>query len=329
MSEFKIEIVPIKLEIHPNADSLSIVHVGKYQVVVRTEDWKDKTEGIYIPPDSVVKNIEPFKFLFKPNDGSDKEYRITAKRFRQYISMGLLVPICFGLTNNDDIAEMLQIKHWNLPLELSTSGECISPPKLYIPIYDVESWYNYPDVFEENEPIYVTEKLHGCQGRFVFHDNEIFCGSKREWKKSDQKNVWWQSLKRHPEIEKFLKENPDTVVYGEIFGDVQDLKYGREKGEVSIRIFDIYNMKGDNTFLNYYELVQTAIDNWLTLVPVLAVKKYDEDSLIAEGNSEVYGCENQIREGIVIKPVYEQYDPKVGRVILKKVSNEYYERRNK
>ena len=36
-----------------------------YQVCVRTEDWQDEycKLGVYIPPDSVVPDIEYFKFL--------------------------------------------------------------------------------------------------------------------------------------------------------------------------------------------------------------------------------------------------------------------------
>ena len=56
MSIFQVEIVPVILEPHPFADSLSIVKIYNYTVCVRTEDWKDKSIGAYIPPDSVVPN---------------------------------------------------------------------------------------------------------------------------------------------------------------------------------------------------------------------------------------------------------------------------------
>lgn len=57
MSIFKVEVVPITLEPHPNAETLSVVKVFDYAVCVRTADWKDKLLGAYIPPDSVVPNI--------------------------------------------------------------------------------------------------------------------------------------------------------------------------------------------------------------------------------------------------------------------------------
>ena len=63
MSNHSCDVVQVKLEEHPNADSLSIVRVGGYQCIVRTEDWKDGDLAVYVPPDSVVPDTEAFAFL--------------------------------------------------------------------------------------------------------------------------------------------------------------------------------------------------------------------------------------------------------------------------
>lgn len=55
---------------HPDADSLSIVHVGPWVIVVRTEDWESIDKGVYIQPDTLVPNRPPFGFLF------DKSFKI-------------------------------------------------------------------------------------------------------------------------------------------------------------------------------------------------------------------------------------------------------------
>ena len=39
MSEHRVEVVPVVLEQHPNADKLSIVKVRGWQCVVATSDW--------------------------------------------------------------------------------------------------------------------------------------------------------------------------------------------------------------------------------------------------------------------------------------------------
>lgn len=81
---------------HPNADSLSIVQIGGYQCVVKTQDFKEGDLAYYIQPDSVVPAEPPYEFLW-----ADKEFegevpakyrRITARKFRGEWSEGLLMP---------------------------------------------------------------------------------------------------------------------------------------------------------------------------------------------------------------------------------------------
>lgn len=51
MSEHKVDVVTVKLEKHPNADSLSIVKVLGYTVCTRTAGWTDGQLAAYIEPD--------------------------------------------------------------------------------------------------------------------------------------------------------------------------------------------------------------------------------------------------------------------------------------
>jgi hypothetical protein len=49
-STHRVEIVPVNLEPHPNADTLSIVRVfDGYTCVVRTADWEGVPFAAYIP----------------------------------------------------------------------------------------------------------------------------------------------------------------------------------------------------------------------------------------------------------------------------------------
>ena len=87
MSDHRCEVVPVVLEKHPNADSLSVVKVfDGYTVCVRTADWEGVDKGVYIPPDSVVPDTEQFKFL-------EGHLRIKAKKLRGINSYGMLVPV--------------------------------------------------------------------------------------------------------------------------------------------------------------------------------------------------------------------------------------------
>ena len=116
-STHRVEVVPVTLETHPNAETLSIVRVWSYTVVVKTADWQGLTRGAYIPPDSVVPDNETFAFL-------GGKTRITVRRFRGVISYGLLVPAPEGAQIGDDVAERIRVTHYGVthyepPLQLS------------------------------------------------------------------------------------------------------------------------------------------------------------------------------------------------------------------
>ncbi len=315
MSIFKVEIVPVKLEPHPNADTLSIVKVFDYAVCVRTADWQDKTMGAYIPPDSVVPNNEKFAFL-------DGKTRIKVRKLRGVVSMGLLVPAPAGSVVGDDVTELLGVTHYEPPLQnAKTGGEVESPPQgIAAPAYDVENMLRFASLFQENEPVHVTEKIHGANSRYVFHDNRMWCGSKNEWKKQDDENLWWRALSQNPWLENYCRNNAGDVVYAEVFGSVQSLRYGLKPGIYQIRVFDILR---NGKFLSVDTLL--AIPD-IKLVPSLGIHPFDLEKLkvMAEGNSLIEGA-NHIREGVVVRPMTERYTNEIGRLQLKIISNAYLE----
>jgi len=133
IANHRVEVVKItELIKHPNADSLSIVKIAGYQVVVRTDDFKVGSLAYYVPPDSVVPQTEEFRFIWEGHqeepDGSvrEKHRRITARRFRKEWSEGLLMPMPEGVVAQpgDNLADMLGITHYNPPEEpVGTKGE--------------------------------------------------------------------------------------------------------------------------------------------------------------------------------------------------------------
>lgn len=317
-STHKVEIVPVVLERHPNADSLSVVRVfAGYSCCVRTADWEGVTLGAYIPPDSVVDSTRPeFAFLA----GHE---RIKVKKLRGIVSMGLLIPAPGGACLGDDVAEHFGVTHYEPPLPMSTGGEAESPPPGYRPAFDVDSLRRYAHVFEPGEPVVVTEKIHGASARFAYHEGRMYCGSKTEWKREEEKNIWWRALRANPQIETFCKFHPELTVYGEVYGPVQDLKYGTGKNDVCVAVFDL--LVGQ-TWLDAEEAREVGKD--LPWVPLLHSSfPFDLEAILqmAEGPSLVPGA-NHLREGVVVKPIIERTHPEVGRVCLKIVGNGYLER---
>lgn len=317
-STHKVEVVPIKLEPHPNADSLSIVRVfDGYTCCVRTADWKDGDLAAYVPPDSVVDSSRPeFAFLA----GSE---RIKVKKLRGIVSMGLLVPAPSGANIGDDLADYFGVRHYEPPLpRMFTGGKAENPPEGYRPKYDLDSLRRYAYVFEPGELVWVTEKMHGASARFCWHNDRMYCGSRSEWKREDENNLWWKVLRVHPEIQEFCQKNLDITLYGEVYGQVQDLRYGTGKGEVRFAAFDL--LRG-STWVDPQEARE--IGNVLPWVPFISCRPFDLEVILslAEGESFVPGA-NHVREGIVVKPIQERNHPEIGRICLKVVGSGYLER---
>lgn len=318
MIEHTAEVIEVtELINHPNADSLSLVMIGDYQCVVRTADWKVGDLAIYIEPDTIVPETEEFAFL-----GTHR--RIKARKLRGQWSMGLLIPAPDGAKIGDDFWEQLGLTHYEPQAQghFSTGGDNVTPPPGFFPKYDVLNFRKYSHLFEEGEEVIVSEKTHGASSKFVCIDDEIYASSRNFWKKRDDNNLWWKALAQNPSLEKWLRANQNLCVYGEVFGQVQNLKYGAKNGEIFFAAFDI--LRG-HQWLDFDEAHEIGAS--LPWVPLVYRGPFDKDRILAfaEGDT-LYPNAGNIREGAVVKPIHERVDPKIGRVQLKIISNKYLEK---
>jgi len=325
MSSHRVDVVPVVLEPHPNADSLSIVRVFGWQVVVRTADWNGVTAGAYIQPDSVVPATPEYAFLGE----REKDRRIRVRKFRGTISQGLLVAAPDGSSIGDDVAETLGVIHYEPPLQgTGTGGEAESaPPMIYASKYDVENLRRYCDLFIPGEPVVATEKIHGANARFVWSASEsrMYCGSRGEWKRPSGINLWWQALERHHGIEAFCRAHSDVVLYGEVFGKVQSLRYGAVPGnDIFFAAFDVYER--GNWWPHDSARDRTA-PYGIRWVPEVYRGEFNLAELLAlSDGASLWPEANHPREGIVVKPLPDRESEVIGRLQLKIVSDAYLEK---
>ena len=331
MSKHSINVVRVYLKKHPNADSLSIVNVRGWQVVVKTEEWQDGQLGVYIPPDYVVPERTEFEFLRRYCSIVDgkcqdetkvmKGYRIKVKKLRGELSQGLLIPAPPGCKEGDDVMELLGIGHYEPPLPVTFYGESERPPSIPIPCYDVEPWEQYPDLLVEGEQVIITEKVHGTNARFVWWDDRLWCGSHHSWKREQSSSVWWRVARETEGLVDWLKNHPGVAVYGEIYGDVQNLKYGLRKGELRLALFDVFDK---NRWLNPMEARALLPDfRW---VPTIYVGEWSKKLVTLANGESLLAKEaggNHIREGVVIRPLNSRRTPEIGELVLKIVSSDY------
>ncbi|KKL89961.1 hypothetical protein LCGC14_1909420, partial [marine sediment metagenome] len=195
MSEHSAKVIKIdEILPHPNADSLGLVRIGGYTVCIRLNDFNAGDLAIYIEPDSIVPQDDPqFEFL-------GEHRRIKARRLRNIWSVGLLIHAPEGAQVGENWMERLGIEHYEPPLPMSTGGDSVKAPVGVFPIYDVENFNRYPDVIKPGEHVIISEKLHGCNARFTWQDDQMYVGSRKNWKKACEKSVWWKAFQQSPWI---------------------------------------------------------------------------------------------------------------------------------
>lgn len=329
MTDFHVETVVVtKVEKHPDADRLSIAEVNGCPVIFQTEGgYKEGDLAVHVPVDAVVPSKEPFLFLFTPEEvAKGKSIRVKAKKLRGIFSMGLLVPVPEGAftdgnppTAGVDLSAFLGVARYEPEVSNPKllSGESTQGPSL--PVYDIEPLRKYSDLFEADEEVWITEKLHGASSRYMHDGADFFVGSHKTFKRDSEGNMWWK-LARDLGLQEKLVAHTNLAVYGEAYGQVQDLRYG--KTGVHFAAFDVWDAQKGRWF-DVDAFLDLMVQMALPVVPTLyrgPWKGLEWAKEMAEGKSTMA---DHVREGIVVKPVKERQHRSVGRVFLKLAGQGY------
>lgn len=326
MSEFHVVVTEIgKFAKHPNADTLSITQIhGGYPCIFRTGEFQQGEKVVYCPVDSLVPlSAERWAFL-RDEKKPDAEFaRIKAKKLRGIFSMGILTKAEPEWQLGQNVQRELGIQKYEAPVApnqmMNTESE--ADPG-FLPGYtDIEGLRKFPDVLQPGEEVVILEKIHGANGRWLYKDGRLWVGSHHQIKKEDKNNLWWKAAYEFGLVEKLAKYS-DIAFYGEVFGAVQDLRYGTKPGEIRIAVFDAMDVNL-REYVEFDRFVEMANDLQLYVPPILFRGPWSEDlRALSEGTTTIGGA-NHIREGFVVKPVKSRWDYTIGRVILKLVGEGY------
>lgn len=341
MSSLIVEVCTIdNIKPHPDPETinLEIATVKGWDCIVGKGTYQTGNKIVYIPIDSMIPlewsekwNIT--KYLHKG--------RVKSLKLRGFISCGLIVA-CEDLqwVVGQDVSEFYGITKWE-PQELtSTKSENERDNPKFIKYTDIENFNNFPDIFDENELVIFTEKIHGTNSRVGFIDGNFIAGSHNCNKRLDipipknkitntifnfignkifgkdiiKKNYDYlntsQSLYWYPLTQSnirnmllYLNEiyNKKTIIlFGEIYGNIQDLKYGLDK-QYDFIAFDLYV---EDHYLDFetFQLYCSMFN--IPIVPVIYNGKFSKEKVFEyrQGQSTIA---SHIREGIVIKPYHE------------------------
>lgn len=357
MSEWHPRIVTIgEIHPHPNADRLELTYVDDYPVVVGIDTFHTGDKAVYLPIDTILPEAEVWDNVRQYTSKG----RIKAAKLRGVLSLGMLHKMSEvewntfydfssrlfsqiydegtdGATEERAIIEFFGLTKYEPPIRNSgynlrgSSGALPDIPAF--PKYtDLEALRKYPNVLNEGEWVYVTEKLHGSNGRWGWIGGEFLVGSRNQRLDADGDSIWAR-VARQLNLQEILSEYPEMVFYGEVLG-VQDLMYGLEPGNLDVVFFDILDTRSlipgivhraDSPtfkFKDNYALHNFEIFTKLKVAKVLYEGPFFADTVksFAEGRS-TYA--NHVREGVVIRPNMERFHPEIGRCILKHIGSDY------
>lgn len=335
MSTHAVRVIRIQQVLpHPNADKLDIIPIpgSAWQCVSQKGAFKPGDLAVYIEPDYVVPTDRP-EFAFLAKEGNNNKHRLKAIKLRGALSFGLLIPFSpdeqsptIDMDTNRPVTEWVGMNMMRalgieryVPIEdVRLGADTLPGPSPIAPKFDMENLSNYPDIFLPGEHVVVTEKIHGTNARYLYQNGVFYIGSRTRWLK-DGTHVWARVAKSNPGIQRWCTVHEGTVLYGEIFGPVQSLRYGQKNP--TFRAFAIYEPPGVWTMPNDLPLFS------IKTVPLLYVGPFDFARIwpIAETDSSVEGAEvGHMMEGLVIQPCVPRVDPNVGRVIVKHISQRYW-----
>lgn len=353
MSTHSVPVIEVKEVLpHPNADKLEIIPVGGWRCCVQKGAFKPGDLAVYIEPDYMVPVTRPeFAFLKEPSKIDQTYARIRGKKLRGIMSFGLLIPApveAFSMDSikpGDDLMSWYGIARWEPPMVSSsgaTQGFTMARTDLpgldgLLSKFDIESVNNYPFVLQPNEDVIVTEKVHGANARYMWWQGEFYIGSRSHWlrdpspeeRDAGHKDTAWRvAAWKFPAIEQWCAQHEGTVLYGEIYGNIQDLKYGLPNDVAFVAFAARDCVTGQ--WLDTLPLLSSCDLAGVPRVPVLATGPISIkllDMILEEDSAIPSAPDGHMREGVIITPAKERHDPEIGRVSLKLISNRYWERK--
>jgi RNA ligase (TIGR02306 family) len=316
---------------HPKAERLelgSCEGLG-FQFCVPKGIYQVGQMVLYFPIDTILPEE------FKEKMGLRAPGRIKTIQLRGEYSQGFVFPLeeavrifskDFTQLPSEEITLFFRATKYEPPQKFVAMGELLPLPDGQ-GIYDIENVDRFLDVWADlqEKQCVITEKLEGTNISVSKRGSEIFvCQRANSIKELDGiENAYWAAARKSGLIEKIKKIPDDEVVLmGEMIGpSIQSNIY--KLSNHKIIVFDI---KMNGRWLDFEHLNEICEKYEIETAPILAKGKLskvlDGKSIeeFANGFSLLF---NTLREGIIIKPLHEEYHPILRRVILKKHSLRY------
>jgi RNA ligase (TIGR02306 family) len=320
------------------ADNIELVMVNGWNAITKKGEYKVDDLVVVVTTDAVV-----------PKEVSDqlgvtgylrKGQRVRTVKLRGVYSECLIIPIYYVGERyhqlGSDVMGALNIHKYEPPVkmvEMSVGGRKFKyhqNPNFHV-YYKFPNQKNVPDMFNENDEVVITRKLHGTNARYgivrkkklslwdrvkmFFGDQwagfEYVYGSHNVEKGSDSQgfystDVWDEVAKKYDIRSKLWKHVKDTydylesgfIVYGEIYGSGIQKNYDYGLTDIKFAGFDV---EVDGTYVGYD--VETTHFSLLDLPTVELLyngkwSKETQDGFVFNNNIEGTKVPH---EGVIVK----------------------------
>jgi RNA ligase (TIGR02306 family) len=339
MSDFGALVKEIVVEPHPDPEATAI-EVGRiegYQLVVGKGQFKSGELVVYIPEQAALPEPLVTEMGLEGRLGGPGKNVVKPIKLRKVLSQGLAYKPETAWPEHwvpeYDVAEELGITKYEPPIPAQLQGQVERFVPDYSEAYTEINNFKGGNDLQPDEPVVMTEKLHGTCTIAGLAKGRRFVSSKGQagkWLviKEDPGNIYWRAAHDNElfqKLEQILEATGEEVaiLYGETYGpQVQDLHYGLKPGQLGYRAFDL--KLGSVGYVDWTVFKTLAGVLEIPTVPVIYEGPYDQDTMLLHsiGNSTIQGA-NHMREGVVVKPVKEREDRRGRRVVYKSISPSY------
>lgn len=342
MSTFSVTIEQIR-ETRPieGADRIEVASLAgmDFEFVIGKGQFKSGDRVLYLPVDSVLppELIERLGLVGRLA-GKDKN-RVKTLSLRGQVSQGIVTSLTWipeGMTDPQEITAQLGITKYEPPELLCNDAVLTRLPEGQGK-YDIESADRFLAVTAQlmDAPVTISEKVEGSNFWTRAEPDGSVCVGQREHTLLPREgavhtyHAMAEGL-RIAELARLLahERGRPATIYGEALGPkIQGNIY--QLRNHTVRIFDIRIGSHFLPATEFLSAVRGFFGGSEILVPVLlepgttTLREWLAGRSIKEASNGRSLLADRLREGIVIKPLVEEYLPEIGRLVIKQRSPLY------
>lgn len=306
------------------ADKISLARVMGWNVVVGKGEFVAGMKCVFFEVDSILPMAPWSEFLVKRNPSR----RLKTMRLRGVLSQGLALPttIVDGLDQlpvGTDVSDILGVVKYEpeIPEDDAICGKFVpGVPKTNEP--RIQSYVGALDELR-GQAFYATVKLDGTSVTYAKLAGEFYVCS-RNWRIREGNNKYWRLARRYGLIEGL----PDgRALQGEICGPgIQKNRLGLREEDVFFFNYFVFGID----YFGYRSLCRICKRLGLKSVPLEMEVTGSQAKLFMHSlEGWLYGAKGTYesghdREGLVVRPIVEQYSATIGgRLSFKVLNNDF------